>query len=137
MLLLAVLVALGLVLAGFALMAWGSPRTLQGWVSQLQTFYGTPRPPPGWLRADHHLHLIVAALLTIWFGLACRLFLPRALPWAPVALAVLVAIADELAQSLVSYRNIEMGDEIAGALGVAAAFPVLLWLARLPLVKTR
>jgi VanZ family protein len=137
MLLLAILVPLGLLLVGFSLLAWGQPRVLQGWLTGLQTFYGVPRPVPDWLRVDHHLHLVVAAAITIWFDLLFRLFMPRAMPWAPVAMTVLIAIADELTQSFVSYRNFEMADEVAGALGIAVAFPVLLLLTRMTLAKVR
>lgn len=130
--LLAILIPVGLGLAALLTLAWVWPATLNGWVAQVQASYGTPRPPPGWLRADHHLHLLVACVATLWAGLACRLFLPRALPWAPVGLVVLLAIVDEVAQSFSPTRNVELGDEVAGAIGVALAFPLLLLLARLP-----
>lgn len=133
--LLALLIPLGLGLAILLALAWFWPAVLNGWVATVQASYGAPRPTPGWLRADHHLHLLVACAATLWAGLACRLFLPPALPWAPVGLVVLLAIIDEVAQSLSPARNVEMGDEVAGAIGVALAFPLLLLLARLPVAR--
>lgn len=128
--LLAIWVASGAALAACAVLAWMSPATVRGWLEAVQRAYGTG-PGTGWaLRSDTHAHIAVALVLTLWFGLGCRLFAPRHLLWAAPALTVLVALFDELAQLGSPERSFDWGDQAAGAVGIILALPLLMLLRR-------
>jgi hypothetical protein len=105
--------------------AWlGDAATLGG---VLQHVYGVdPAGAPLWLRADAHMHALVAASITCWGAWAGRLFTPIG-SWLGPPLAVVVAIIDELLQLGQADRTFEWGDEIAGAFGIAIA-SIGLWL---------
>ncbi|HAT11058.1 MAG TPA: hypothetical protein DCS97_10810 [Planctomycetes bacterium] len=113
--------AVGAALGSLAVVAWGAPLTLRGWVESLQASYGAGRPPALLLRADLHLHALTALILACWFALGLRLFLPRGLPWTALALAAMVAGADELAQIGSAERSFEWSDQIGDAIGLALA----------------
>lgn len=123
---------LGLLMA--AAVSWLRSEQVQGWIWSLQLAYGAGEDPPWLLRADAHVHITVACLASLWFGLGCRLFAPRAIPWLPLALTVLVALSDELAQLGSLQRHFEWSDQLADAVGLGLSVPLLLWLRRLPVV---
>jgi hypothetical protein len=126
-------IILGAALATVAGFAWLQTEAVQGWIRSLQAAYGVGAHPAWPLRADAHVHLVVAGLVTLWLGVGCRLFAPRTLPWLPIALAILVALADELAQLGAASRTFEWSDQAADAIGILAALPLLLLLRRLEL----
>lgn len=126
----------GGLLAAVALVAWTRPGEVKEWLAAWQAAYGWGANPAWILRTDTHLHIITACLLALWFGLGCRLFAPRTLPWLPLALTVLVALFDELCQLGSAGRQFGWGDQAADAVGLAAAFPLLLLLRRLQPVQS-
>lgn len=129
--------ALGAGLLAVAVIAWSEPTQVQAWLAAWQRAYGTVGRPHAALRVDAHLHVIVTFLVVLWWGLGCRLFVPASLPWLPVALTVLVALADEFAQIGSATRSFEISDQVADFCGLCAGFPLLLLLARLRLVPER
>jgi hypothetical protein len=126
----------GCLLALLAGLAWLQAGTVQGWIAALQRTYGAG-PDPAWpLRADAHVHMLVSFIATLWFGVASRLFAPRTLPWLPVALAILLALSDELAQIGSVARSFEWGDQAGDVVGITLAFPLLLLLTRVEVVRS-
>jgi hypothetical protein len=125
---LAAWVVLGTALAVLAVCAWAGPAGVQGVIAAVQAWYGVPSPVPIWLRADAHAHMLVSGLATLWFGLGCRLFAPRAIPWLPLGLVVSVALFDELFQLGSTTRSFEWSDQLGDACGIIAALPLLLWI---------
>jgi hypothetical protein len=119
-----------------ALLAWMRSAEVKEWLAAWQTAYGLGAYPAWILRTDTHLHIAATCLLALWFGLGCRLFAPRALPWLPVALTVLVALLDELCQLGSASRQFGWGDQAADAVGLIVAFPLLLLLPRLQPVQS-
>lgn len=129
-------IAWGALLAAVALLAWMRAGDVRGWIAAWQQVYGLG-PYPDWiLRADTHLHMLVACCLSLWFGVACRMFAPRTLPWLPLALTILVALFDEMLQSGSAERSFEWGDQAADAIGLVLSLPLLLLLPRLRLLQS-
>lgn len=97
----------------------------------LQKMYGIDSASaPLWLRADAHLHAVVAGLITCWAAWGGRLFTPIG-SWLGPPVAVVAAIIDELLQLGQSDRSFEWGDEIAGAFGIVVVSFVLVMHARM------
>jgi len=85
----------------------------------LQLMYGIDAvSAPLWLRADAHLHAVVAGVITCWAAWAGRLFTPIGF-WLGPPVALVVVIIDELLQLGQADRSFEWGDQIAGAAGIA------------------
>lgn len=133
--LLAVWVVSGAALATLAVAAWRWAATIGAWVAALQRAYGTGSDAAWPLRADTHVHLVVSFCAALWFGLGCRLFAPRQLPWLPVALAILVAMSDELCQLGSQARTFQWHDQAGDAIGIALSIPLLLLLRRLEVAR--
>ncbi len=126
-------VVLGGLLATLAGLAWLQAGLVQESIRALQLGYGAGRDPIWALRADTHVHMLVSCLATLWFGIGCRLFAPRTLPWLAIALVVILALSDELAQIGSLERSFEWGDQAADVVGITLAVPLLLLLRRLEL----
>ena len=123
--------AWGAALLTLAVAAWLDAPAVQAVITAIQTAYGT-QPNPAWLlRADLHVHATVSCMASLWFGLGCRLFIPRGLPWIPIALTVLVCLSDEVAQIGSAERTFEWSDQLGDAVGLTVSFPLLLLLVRL------
>lgn len=125
----------GGLLALLAVSAWLFTDVVWGWIGALQRTYAAGPDPGLLMRADAHVHLLVSFLGTLWFGLGCRLFAPRLLPWVPVALMVLVALFDELAQIGSASRTFQWNDQIGDAIGIGLALPLLCRLRRLDIQR--
>lgn len=121
----------GALLAILAILAWAATEGVQERIQALQRAYGTGPYPAWYQRADAHVHLVVSLLVCLWFGVACRLFQPRWLPWAPLAATLVVAWVDELAQIGSLTRTFEWSDQAGDLCGMVLAFPLLLLLGRL------
>lgn len=130
-LLLAASILIGLALATLWLAAWGWSAEFREGLAVVQRAYGLPHPEPWWALADAHVHVLTAGLVLLWSGLLCRLFLPRALLWLPVAVVVMVAVFDEVAQLGSSMRTFSWSDQVADLCGMALAYPLLLLLRRI------
>jgi hypothetical protein len=115
-------------LAGAWVAAW------LGWGNELgaglQRLYGvSAAEAPWWLRADAHLHALVAALVTVWAAWGGRLFTPVG-AWLGPPAAVVVVIVDEVIQIGQSGRSFEWGDPLAGGVGILAATAVMMALSQ-------
>ena len=133
---LALWVVVGCALAALGAFAWTQSELLQGWLASIQKAYGTSTRPEWYQQADSHLHMAVSFILSLWFGIGTRLFLPRGLPWLPVALTILVALGDELAQIGSTTRTFEWSDQAADATGLLLSLPLLFLMRRLRLERT-
>lgn len=127
----AVWIVWGAALLGLAVAAWWGAADMRGLIQSVQAAYGCGPDPGLLLRADVHLHILVALTATLWLGLGCRLLAPRMLPWLPVALMVLIAMSDELAQLGSAERAFDWGDQCGDVVGMLLAFPLLLLMRRL------
>lgn len=133
--LLAVWLVLGIALGTLAVLAWTRAEEVQGCLRELQLWYGTG-PDPMWLqRSDTQTHIVVSFLATCWFGVGCRLFLPRLVLWLSPGLTILLALFDELAQLGSEVRHFEWSDQAGDATGLLLAIPVLLWVRRLEVTR--
>ncbi len=95
----------------------------------LQRIYGvTATDAVWWLRADAHLHAVVAALVTVWAAWGGRLFTPVG-SWLGPPMAVVVVIVDEVIQIGQEGRSFEWGDFLAGCVGILVATGVIMLLA--------
>lgn len=126
--LLAAWVLSGICLAIVAASAWAYAPEVQVWIGRVQQAYGWGPSPPWLMHSDTHLHMLASLSATTWFGVGCRLFAPRHVLWAPPALAVLLALFDEMAQLGSAQRTFDWGDQAADAIGIALAIPLLLLL---------
>jgi hypothetical protein len=107
------------VLMALWLAAWLGGTSAIG--SVLQKMYGIDAmASPLWLRADAHMHALVAGLITCWAAWGGRLFSPIG-SWLGPPVAVVVAIIDELLQLGQADRSFEWGDVVAGAFGIVVA----------------
>lgn len=134
--LLAVWVPAGVLLASVGALAWIQAAEVRRVIESIQALYGAGRDPAPWLRADAHIHALVAFLAALWVGVGCRMFAPRALPWLPVGLVLLVAWSDEVAQLAAADRTFQVHDLVAEGLGVALAVPLLFLLRRIEVVRS-
>lgn len=121
----------GVVFVVVAVVAWLYAGDVRAMVATVQKAYGCGPQPSAWLRADVHLHAVVAFLATLWVGLGCRLFAPRGLPWLAVGTVLVVAWTDEIIQIGSANRAFEFQDLLAEGIGAVAAIPLLLLLRRL------
>lgn len=121
-------IVVGVALAVLGAIAWSQPAAVRSTLAALQGAYGTQGDPPWPLRADTHVHILTMLCLASWLGLGCRLFAPRGLPWLAIGAAMLIGVADELAQLGSVSRSFEWGDQAADAVGLLLALPVLLWI---------
>ncbi len=128
--LLAVWIPWGVVLLALAVFAWSRPESLRAFLDGL----GSPPPAAWWQQADAWLHALVALLGCLWIGVGFRLFRPQGLPWWPIALMALLALSDELAQLGSAQRSFQWSDQVADAIGLCAALPLLVLLQRLRVV---
>lgn len=97
----------------------------------LQKMYGVDAAvAPLWLRADAHMHALVAGLITCWAAWAGRLFTPIG-SWLGPPVAVMLAIIDELLQLGQADRSFEWGDQVAGAVGILVVSLILVVHARM------
>ena len=132
-LLLTVGLVLGAGLAAVESLAWGTG-IVHGWIGALQVWYGLS-PVPLWARADLHIHAVVAFAAALCLGCFMRLGAPRTTVVLPVVVVLAVAVGDELVQSGGPGRQFELQDLLGGAVGLAAAVPVLRWLRSAPLAQ--
>lgn len=105
-----------------------------GWGNELgaglQRLYGVgPAEAPWWLRADAHLHALVAALVTVWAAWGGRLFTPVG-SWLGPPVAAVVVIVDEVLQIGQPGRSFEWGDPLAGGVGILVATVVMMGLSQ-------
>lgn len=118
-------VLLGAALAAVNSVAWGYPATMKGWIDSWQSLY----PAANWFfNADTHTHALMAMLAGTWFGIGCRLFAPRTIPWLPLTLCVLLAMGDEICQLGSPDRNFEWSDLMGDLTGMILALPIMLLL---------
>lgn len=129
--LLALWIAWGAALAGLEVFVWVRADTVREALTAVQLAYGVGAAPAWILCSDTHAHGLVSLLGTLWFGLGCRLFAPRAIPWLPMAAMALVALSDELVQLGSPARSFTWGDQAADAVGILLALPLLNRLLRL------
>lgn len=123
-------IVVGAGLGCLAVSAWLYAAQVQAWIAEVQKSYAAG-PDPAWIqRADAHVHITVSCLATLWFGVGCRLFAPRTLPWLPIALTILLAMSDELCQLGAVWRTFEWSDQLGDVVGMVLAFPLLLLLRR-------
>jgi len=96
----------------------------------LQALYGVDaRAADWWLRGDTHLHLVVAALVTVWSAWAGRLFTPVG-SWIAPPITLVVIILDEVLQIGEDGRSFQWEDMIAGTVGMITAMVVILFSTR-------
>lgn len=91
----------------------------------LQALYGVDVRDAAWLvRGDTHLHLAVAALVTVWAAWAGRLFTPVG-SWLGPPVTLMVIVLDEVLQLGEVGRSFQWEDMLAGALGMIVAMVVI------------
>lgn len=97
----------------------------------LQALYGvgTDAQVVWWLRGDTHLHLLVAALVTVWAAWAGRLFTPVG-SWFAVPITLIVIVLDEVVQLGEAGRSFQWEDMLAGAVGMIVAMGAILVVTR-------
>ena len=132
--LLAICLVTGLAMVVIEGLAWARASLVRGWIQQLQAAYGF-QPVPWWGMADSHIHLTASALATLWCGCCCRLFAPRACLWLPPLVVASACAADEFLQLTSAERAFQWSDLAAEGTGILLAWPLLLLLSRLVLLR--
>lgn len=96
----------------------------------LQALYGVDVRDAAWLvRSDTHLHMVVAALVTVWAAWAGRLFTPVG-SWLGPPVTLVVIMLDEVLQLGEAGRSFQWEDMLAGALGMVVAMVVIVSVTR-------
>jgi hypothetical protein len=115
-------------LTGLWISAWGWPSWHHGLASWFQRWYGVDfMTAPWYLRGNAPLHVVSAALLAWWGMLGVRCWRPQWSPWWGLVPAVVIAVGDEAAQALTTFRGFNINDWPSDALGMVLA-AVAWWL---------
>lgn len=132
---LVVWIGLGVALLAVEVAAWACSVQVRLFLGRLQQAYGVGPDPPWILQSDVHLHMLACCVATLWFGIGTRLFNPLALPWLPIGCVVALALTDELLQLGSANRSFGWGDQVADAIGIVAAVPLLLLMRRVEISR--